>query len=236
MTELYPATTAGAFEMLNKVGGETFRQAPAVCRTIENIVFSAHKDPRATAWSGFIEDLHRNDLLGKAFNAAWPDNGVVDYILKGSSLTLQAAEEISQETALKVWKGMRAYKPWLMKWQSWLLMIARRELITWNRYEQLRMQLRTIERDYTELLDREPETSSTVPTGWSIPIVCDEWIKRHGGHGRAKLASMIVVAYDGGGYLPPTSAAMQEITGASVGSLHSWWHEFIEEVLEREGV
>lgn len=116
---LYPQTIEGAKRMM-EYAGDCFG-FPEIAHS--TIIESEH--PLFDTWARFMLLLGDLGLVNTAFVNAWPENGVVPFI-SAMNISTQAAEDISQVTAISAYTNMQRYKPWMSKWSTWIFIIAKR--------------------------------------------------------------------------------------------------------------
>lgn len=206
-------------QLIADVAEETFnqgqigREAVAVCRHFpaESILI--------VTWDTFIALLESRHRLRQAFDFAWPDTGVVPFLL-GKGLDYNVAEAVSQETAISAWRSLPRFHPWKSAWETWLLNIASR-----RRIDYLRKLYRRPKTVQIEQVDLPVESVLIDDRGWSVPIIAAEWMES-GDAKKAAIASDVLKAYDG-----------DRFGGKLVAKRYTWTHlfqQFIEEVKSRE--
>lgn len=184
-------------------------------------------DPDKVAWDIFMYILDRDDLVDEAFENAWPKNGVVPFALS-KGLSLQDAEDISQKTARMVWQQFTQFKPYIASWNTWILMIAERQIAKfWRDTEKEK------ENQGLESVTIEQGTVEIDRPGWSVPAVCRKWIESEDPD-RAQFASVILAVYYNFEWIPPTSSQMARAIGISRSKCHRLFNWFARDVIYME--
>jgi len=206
-------------QSLMRVGGDLMGQPDIVHEALGETY--TEKD----AWDVFMCLLDIYDLLHEAFRNAWPDNGVVPFAIS-KGLTFQDAEDISQKTAAMVWDQFKQFKPYIASWNTWILMIAERQIAKhWRDTEE--------ERDNEAIGNIVQETIEIDRPGWSVPIVCNRWIES-GDQSRANFARIILMAYYNIEWVPASSTKMARATGVSRKKCLYYFRWFATEVISME--
>ena len=120
---LFAPTDEGASDMLEYVSDifgqpEIAKYVPSELCGLGNILYRT--------WHTFLFLMDDLNVTRTAFDHAWPGDRIVRFVLSISPLDYQEAEDVSQVTALRAYRGMHLYKPWLSQWTTWLITIAKR--------------------------------------------------------------------------------------------------------------
>jgi len=222
-----------------KIGEEVFGQPEIAQEAVANAEdFGKTGDDFLTlAWETFQYLLEVEGLTRQAFNHAWPESGVVPFLL-GKGVGIFDAEDISQAVALDAWKGFeeKRFLPWMSKWTTWILTIASRKHTNWVKGKYT-VKGKMILADYADLRIAGSQgivIADEFDLGWSIPVVADRWM-RSDDEKRALFALAIMANYHNYDHIPVTSQRMVGITKSSKRTCHVMFKRFTEEVLELEG-
>jgi hypothetical protein len=147
---------------------------------------------------------------------------------------------------IQSWNSLHHFKPWKGHWIPWLLNIANWRTIDYLRkewytnyipvsFDEIDMMMDAYPRAYHPDADKlTTNTLVVVERGWSIPHVCERWIKHSRDPRRARFAKVLLLNYQGYDWVAPTGYEMQDTVGTYKRQLWVWWHEFIAEVLSNE--
>lgn len=183
------------------------------------------------SWAEFIRLLEEMGRLEDAFNAGVKQTPTGRW--RSQVPTWQDSYDIWQETLIAAWKNFKQFRPTRVgSFDAWLIVIAKNKLNDFLRNHYLR-------NEYHVLLPEITMAERTVirdERGWSIPIICQEWIQKGGKKG--KFAEQILLVYYGSEIaLPNTVKGTSEwakLIDVSGFEISLWWNQFIVEVWEME--
>lgn len=218
--------------MLTKYG-QLFR-VPDIAEESYEEMFCLDLDPAdyRTAWALFMDIIGRHEKLQDAFGNAWPKSGVVPFFI-GKGYPLDAAEVISQETALSAWRNFLTFMPWLSAWNTWILTIARRRAVDYLRHN-VERQVQTAPLELIVIGKNDQRVARISEDGWSVPTICMKWIES-GSPARSAIAWSVLRAYYDQDWEPIGSLKMQSEIGLSEQACINLFRQFAKEVQEYEG-
>jgi hypothetical protein len=250
--------------VIETIGGEIFGE-PELAENALDDFDHWYKDgnrPSVVAWNVFVYYLDLNSLLEDALNRALKQPNLVPYLRK--FLREEDAEDAAQKAKIAAYRNFKRFRPYQPNsWFGWQYMIARskkNDLL--RKIVPERDKLVSLTDDSTDVLDiivfgegngdwngnyrsflydrlRKFEVytygEDSQERGWSIPIVCEEWMKRSDLR-RARFAAQLLLLYHNlAGWSGITGQKMQEIVGVSSSeTLYRWFREFCEEVVKKE--
>jgi hypothetical protein len=208
-----------------RVGSETF----GLPYLMEAAVEVAQAAPRGTdlvvmTWDTFVRLMYQNEADREAFDHAWPPEGVVRFLVS-QNLDIEAAKQVSQETAISAWRSLRYYKAYRSAWNTWIIHLAIR-----RRVDYLRRVYRRPRTAPLELATHHETITVAEERGWSVPIVAAEWLASAEPIQR-QVAADVMAAYDGDSFPGRLALASED---AGFYSYRVWFQRFIEGVQRRE--
>jgi hypothetical protein len=250
--------------VIETIGGEIFGEPDLAENALDDFDYwyKPGNRPSVAAWKVFVYYLDINSLLEEALNRALKKPNLVPYLRK--FLREEDAEDAAQKAKIAAYRNFKRFEPYHPNsWFGWQYMIARskkndllRKIIPENDRSL------SFADDRTDVLDAivfgtvaydgsGPENLPQMPwstkfevyiygedsqeRGWSIPIICEEWMKKSDLR-RARFAAQLLLLYHNlAGWSGITGQKMQEIVGVSSSeTLHRWFREFCEEVVKKE--
>lgn len=228
-----------AENILRDIGGTVFGQDDLARAAIAYMLEAIEEGddelgetPVEIGWQYFMDFLAEYKRMEKAFETAWPSNGVL-YFAIGYGLGLMDADDINSQTMIKAWDNFPRFKPYLSKWESWLITIAKNLVFDHFRHESRQPEFIYLDPGIALFHEEKPPIDHRSEHGWSIPIICAQWYLKPDAN-RRMMAYLIQVAYEGDGWIPPTSNEMARLLKVSKTTCYMWFQEFIKEVIEYE--
>lgn len=215
--------------LLKPIGSEKWGLPGIVYEAAHEAKIQPWHVPLVASWETFVRLVDAHNAWQQAFSHAWPKYGVVPFAI-GKGLTVMDAEEVSQETGIRVFRSMASYRPWVSAWNTWVLHVAGNVIDTFLRNEYYLEEERRQEIIHEMRLQEEGAAHGE--KGWAVPFVCADWMSR--GKKRAMFASIMLASFNNDGWMPPTGSDVAELCGCSRKTCYTMFRQFAMEVKEVE--